>query len=75
MLMRSYFVCATLNLGRKKSTGTESKVSRVKIFFNLDLVAKIKLYCHLLNYFIVYQVRMLEGWRVQRKYRLNIEVT
>ena len=27
MLMTSCFVCATLNLGRKKSTGTEPKVA------------------------------------------------
>ena len=39
----------------------------------IDLVAKIELHCHLLYYFIVYQVRMIEGWRVQRKNRLNTE--
>ena len=41
----------------------------------IDLVAKIELHCHLLYYFIVYQVRMIEGWRVQRKNRLNTEIT
>ena len=29
MLMTSSFVCATLNLGRKKSTGTEHSSSRI----------------------------------------------
>ena len=29
MLMTSCFVCATLNLGRKKSTGTEPKADYV----------------------------------------------
>ena len=41
MLMTSCFVCATLNLGRKKSTGTEPML-RCKqmawecLYFNLD---------------------------------------
>ena len=38
MLMTSYFVCATLNLGRKKSTGTEPEIDgRHNIYFCRDV--------------------------------------
>ena len=33
MLMTSSFVCATQNLGRKKSTGTEPKALNIKSKF------------------------------------------
>ena len=33
MLMTSCFVCATLNFGRKKSTGTEPYMQLNRVFF------------------------------------------
>ena len=35
ILMTSCFVCATLNLGRKKSAGTEPYTGQVRILFRL----------------------------------------
>ena len=37
MLMTSSFLCATLDLGRKKSTGTEPKVISLMLFHSAHI--------------------------------------
>ena len=52
MLMTSCFVCATLNLGRKKSTGTEPYYSRLPTQFRTFAqfrIIQIEEYLILLN--------------------------